>query len=53
MHRGPGLLFFLFAAAATVAHASVAFSMEEPYGEFGRAFPAQHEPLCPVSNSDS
>src|ERR1700691_4688305 len=39
MHRGPGLLFCLFAAAATFAHASVALFMEEPYGEFGAVNP--------------
>jgi hypothetical protein len=42
MHRGPGLLFFLFAAAATFAHASVALFMEEPYGEFGAVNPTGH-----------
>ena len=42
MHRGPGLLFCLFAAAATFAHASVALFMEEPYGEFGAVNPTGH-----------
>jgi hypothetical protein len=42
MHRGPGLLFCLFAAAATYAHASVALLMEEPYGEFGAVNPTGH-----------
>ena len=42
MHRGPGLLFFLFAAAATHAHASVALLMEEPYGDFGAVNPTGH-----------
>src|SRR5580698_6522167 len=42
MHRGPGLLFFLFAAAATHAHASVALLMEEPYGTFGAINPTGH-----------
>ncbi len=42
MHRGPGLLFCLFATAATVAHASVALFMEEPYGEFGAMNPTGH-----------
>src|SRR5580658_4730503 len=42
MHRGPGLLFCLFTAAATFAHASVALFMEEPYGEFGAVNPTGH-----------
>jgi hypothetical protein len=42
MHRGPGLLFCLFAAAATCAHASVALLMEEPYGDFGATNPTGH-----------
>jgi hypothetical protein len=42
MHRGPGLLFCLFAAVATFAHASVALFMEEPYGEFGAVNPTGH-----------
>jgi hypothetical protein len=42
MHRGPDLLFFLFAAAATHAHASVALLMEEPYGDFGAVNPTGH-----------
>jgi hypothetical protein len=42
MHRGPVLLFCLFAAAATFAHASVALFMEEPYGEFGAVNPTGH-----------
>jgi hypothetical protein len=42
MHRGPRLLFGLFAAAATFAHASVALFMEEPYGEFGAMNPTGH-----------
>jgi hypothetical protein len=42
MHRGPGLLFCLFAAAATYAHASVALLMEEPYGDFGAVNPTGH-----------
>jgi hypothetical protein len=44
MHRAPGLLFCLLAAAAaaTNAHASVALLMEEPYGEFGAVNPTGH-----------
>jgi hypothetical protein len=42
MHRGSGLLFCLFAAAATYAHASVALLMEEPYGDFGAMNPTGH-----------
>ena len=42
MHRGPGLLFCLFAVAATYARASVALLMEEPYGEFGAVNPTGH-----------
>jgi hypothetical protein len=42
MHRGPGLLLCLFAAAAICAHASVALLMEEPYGEFGAVNPTGH-----------
>jgi hypothetical protein len=42
MHRGPVLLFCLFAAAATFVHASVALFMEEPYGEFGAVNPTGH-----------
>jgi hypothetical protein len=42
MHRGPGLLFCLIAAAATCAHASVALLMEEPYGDFGAVNPTGH-----------
>jgi hypothetical protein len=42
MHRGPGLLFCLFAATATYAHASVALLMEEPYGDFGAVNPTGH-----------
>jgi hypothetical protein len=42
MHRGPGLLFCLFAAAAIYAHASVALLMEEPYGDFGAVNPTGH-----------
>jgi hypothetical protein len=42
MHRGPGLLFCLFAAAATYAHGSVALLMEEPYGDFGAVNPTGH-----------
>jgi hypothetical protein len=42
MHRSPSLLFCLFAAAATFAHASVALFMEEPYGEFGAMNPTGH-----------
>jgi hypothetical protein len=42
MHRGPALLFCLFAAAATYTHASVAFLMEEPYGDFGAVNPTGH-----------
>src|SRR5271167_4785243 len=42
MHRGPGLLFCLFAAAATFAHGSVALFMEEPYGDFGAVNPTGH-----------
>src|SRR5271170_4108954 len=44
MHRAPGLLFCLLAAAAaaTNANASVALLMEEPYGEFGAVNPTGH-----------
>jgi hypothetical protein len=42
MHRAPGLLFCLLAAAATHAHASVALLMEEPYGDFGAFNPTGH-----------
>jgi hypothetical protein len=42
MQRAPGLLFCLFAAVATHAHASVALFMEEPYGEFGAMNPTGH-----------
>src|SRR5580698_2492465 len=42
MHRGPCLLFCLFAASATFAHASVALFMEEPYGAFGAMNPTGH-----------
>ena len=42
MQRAPGLLFCLFAAVATHAHASVALFMEEPYGEFGAVNPTGH-----------
>ncbi len=42
MHRGPALLFCLFTAAATYAHASVALLMEEPYGDFGAVNPTGH-----------
>jgi hypothetical protein len=42
MLRGSSLLFCLFAAAATFAHASVALFMEEPYGEFGAMNPTGH-----------
>jgi hypothetical protein len=42
MHRGSGLLFCLFATAATYAHASVALLMEEPYGDFGAMNPTGH-----------
>jgi hypothetical protein len=41
-HRRPSLLFCLFAAAATYAHASVALLMEEPYGDFGAVNPTGH-----------